>query len=69
MDFFDFLSYFCWIASGVLFLYMLIDFFKVNKEYDEEFLLSSREAADEIVMEERRLAEERERAAEEAKKK
>jgi hypothetical protein len=63
MDFFDFLSYFCWIASGLLFLWMLMDFFKVNKEYDEEFLLSSREAADEIVMEERRLADEREKQA------
>ena len=64
MDFFDFLSYFCWIVSGLLFLYMLVDFFRVNKEYDEEFLLSSREAADEIVMEERRLADEREKQAE-----
>jgi hypothetical protein len=64
MDFFDFLSYFCWIVSIILFLYLLIDFFKVNKEYDEEFLLSSREAADEIVMEERKLAEEREARAE-----
>ncbi len=68
MDFFDFLSYFCWIASGLLFLYMFMDFLKVNKEYDEEFLLSSREAADEIVLEERQLAEEREKKAEEAKK-
>ena len=42
---------------------MLVDFFRVNKEYDEEFLLSSREAADEIVMEERRLADEREKQA------
>jgi hypothetical protein len=64
MDFFDFLSIFCWIVSGLLFLYMLVDFFRVNKEYDEEFLLSSREAADEIVMEERRLADEREKQRE-----
>jgi hypothetical protein len=63
MDFFDFLSYFCWIVSAVLFIYLVADFFKVNKEYDEEYLTSSTEAADEIVEEERRRAAEREAAA------
>ena len=63
MDFFDFLSYGCWVVSAILFLYLVIDFFKVNKEYDEEFLLSSSEAADDIVEEERRLAREREAAS------
>lgn len=43
MDFWDFLSYAAWGASGVLFLWIFADAVRVGKEYDEDFLLSSRE--------------------------
>jgi hypothetical protein len=65
MDFFDILSWCCGGVSVILFIYLLVDFFKVNKEYDEDYLTSSTEAADEIVEEERRLAREREAKARE----
>lgn len=66
MDIFDILGYACWIVSAVLLLWMVVDFFKVNSEYDEEFLLSSREGHDEIAEQEKMYAAERERKAKES---
>ncbi|MFO0754543.1 MAG: hypothetical protein U0411_14615 [Thermodesulfovibrionales bacterium] len=62
MDFWDLLSYACWIASALLLLWMLIDFFRTGKEHAEEFLLSSREGHDEILEQERMFAEQRDKA-------
>lgn len=42
------MSYAAWIVSALLFLWILIDAFNVAKQYDEEFLMSSREGADEL---------------------
>ncbi len=44
----DILSYLAWGTSGLLLLWILVDAFKVSKQYDEEFLMSSREGADEL---------------------
>lgn len=49
----------CWILSAGLIGWMFIDFLRTNKEYDEDFLLSSREGHDEIAEQERMFAEQR----------
>jgi hypothetical protein len=42
------LGWAAWIGSAVLLLWMVWDFFRVNKEFGEEILLSSREGVDEL---------------------
>lgn len=37
-----------WIASAAIFLYLLVDFFIVNRSHSEDALLSSREGVDEL---------------------
>lgn len=49
MDFWDILSYAAWIVSAALLGWMLMDAIRVNREYDEELLTSSREGADELL--------------------
>lgn len=49
MDTWDLLEYAAWGISGVLLLWMLIDTIRVNNEYDEDLLMSSREGADELL--------------------
>lgn len=49
MDFWDILTYIAWILSAVLLLWMLMDAIRVNREYDEDLLISSREGADELL--------------------
>jgi len=49
MDFWDLLTYAAWIVSAALLLWMLIDMIRVNNEYDEDFLISSQEGADELL--------------------
>lgn len=49
MDFWDFLSYAAWIISAGLLLWMLMDAIRINREYDEDLLISSREGADELL--------------------
>lgn len=49
MDFWDILSYAAWIFSAGLLLWMLMDTIRVNREYDEDLLISSREGADELL--------------------
>lgn len=43
MDFLDVLSYLAWAASAMLLLWIVVDAMSVSKQYDEEFLMSSRE--------------------------
>jgi hypothetical protein len=62
MDIFNLLGIACWVASGILLLWMLVDFFKTNSAFDEEFLLSSREGHDEITEQEKMFAAERDEA-------
>lgn len=49
MDFWDVLSYAAWIASALLLGWMLMDTLRVNREYDEDLLISSREGVDELI--------------------
>jgi len=49
MDFWDILSYAAWIVSAGLLLWMLMDAIRINREYDEDLLISSREGADELL--------------------
>jgi hypothetical protein len=37
-----------WVASALLFLWMVWDFLRVNKDFGEDVLLSSREGVDEL---------------------
>ncbi len=43
MDFLDVLSYLAWGVSTILLLWIVVDAVSVSKQYDEEFLMSSRE--------------------------
>lgn len=43
MGFFDILPYLAWTISIVLLGWIVADAFRVSKQYDEEFLMSSRE--------------------------
>ncbi len=38
-----------WIGSALLLLWILVDALRVNREYDEDILLSSREGYDEMI--------------------
>lgn len=49
MDIWDFVSYAAWAASALLLLWMVVDAIRVNREYDEGLLLSSREGSDELL--------------------
>jgi hypothetical protein len=49
MDFWDLLSYAAWVGSALLLLWMVADAIRVNREYDESLLLSSREGSDELL--------------------
>lgn len=43
MDFWNILSYAAWGISALLFLWIVADAIRVGKEYEEDFLMSSRE--------------------------
>ncbi len=43
MDFYDVISYLAWAVSAILLLWIVVDAVSVSKQYDEEFLMSSRE--------------------------
>lgn len=49
MNYWDIMSYAAWVISGLILLWLIIDFVRVNRDYDEEFLVSSREAYDELI--------------------
>ncbi len=49
MDFWTLLTYAAWGISALLLLWTLYDTIRVNAEYDEELLISSREGADELL--------------------
>ena len=49
MDIWDILSYAAWAGSAALLIWMLMDTLRVNREYDEDILISSREGADELL--------------------
>ena len=47
----DMLGWAAWIISAAIFLWLLVDFARVNARYGEEALLSSREGVDELFPE------------------
>lgn len=49
MDFWDIFEFFAWGVSALLFLWMIADAVRVNREFSEDLLLSSREGIDEIL--------------------
>lgn len=49
MDIWTLMEYAAWILSAALLLWMVADMVRVNREYDEDLLLSSREGADELL--------------------
>ena len=51
MDIWNIATYAAWIISILLLVWMLIDAFSVSQQYDEEFLMSSREGAEELTTE------------------
>ncbi len=48
MNFWDILSYAAWGISAVLLLWIVVDAISVSQQYDEEFLMSSREGVEEL---------------------
>ncbi|MFM9912883.1 MAG: hypothetical protein ACKVN9_05060 [Methylophilaceae bacterium] len=49
MNFWQLLSYAAWGLSALMLLWMLADAMSVSKQYDEEYLMSSREGAEELT--------------------
>ncbi len=45
----DLLTYAAWSLSAIMLVWMVVDAIMVSSQYDEEFLLSSREGEDDIV--------------------
>lgn len=49
MDIWDIASYAAWAVSGLILLWMVADAIKVNRDFDENLLMSSREGVDELI--------------------
>lgn len=49
MSYWQILEYAAWAGSALLLLWLVADFLRVNRQYSEDFLLSSREAYDELL--------------------
>lgn len=43
MNIWDILSYVTWVISAILLIWIVVDAISVSQQYDEEFLMSSRE--------------------------
>jgi hypothetical protein len=54
MDIWTLLEYAAWAASALLILWMLMDASRVNRDFGEDVLLSSREGEDELAEEQHR---------------
>jgi hypothetical protein len=49
MVFWNILMYIAWGLSAIMLVWMLVDAFMVSSQYDEEYLMSSREGAEDEV--------------------
>jgi hypothetical protein len=49
MTIWDIMTYAAWGISGLLLLWMLADMIRVDREYEEDLLMSSREGVDELI--------------------
>ena len=55
MDFWNIMEYAAWGLSALIFVWLLVDAARVNREYDEGLLTSSREGELEQVSEKHKL--------------
>ena len=49
MGFWNILMYTAWGVSAIMLVWMVVDAFMVSSQYDEEYLMSSREGAEDEV--------------------
>ena len=49
MGFWNVLMYSAWSLSAILLTWMVVDAFMVSSQYDEEYLMSSREGAEDSI--------------------
>ena len=49
MEIWNVLMYAAWSLSAILLVWMVVDAFMVSSQYDEEYLMSSREGAEDDV--------------------
>ncbi len=49
MTFWDVLTYVAWSLSAIMLVWMVVDAFMVSSQYEEEFLMSSREGEDDVI--------------------
>ena len=50
MGFWDILVYVAWSISAVMLVWMVVDAFMISSQYDEEYLMSSREGREDDVV-------------------
>lgn len=55
MDFWNYAEYAAWGLSGLFALLMLVDWFRIDTTYSEEFLTSSREGELEAMTEQHKI--------------
>lgn len=49
MSVWDILGYIAWAIAAAMAIWMVTDAIRVQREYSEDFLMSSREGADELL--------------------
>ena len=49
MEIWNVLMYAAWSLSAILLVWMVVDAFMISSQYDEEYLMSSREGAEDDV--------------------
>jgi hypothetical protein len=59
MKFWDILVYAAWSISAVMLVWMVVDAFMISSQYDEEYLMSSREGGEGDVVHGVHMEEER----------
>lgn len=50
MGFWNILMYLAWGLSAIMLVWMVVDAFMVSSQYDEEYLMSSREGGEDDVV-------------------
>lgn len=59
MSFWDILVYAAWSISAVMLVWMVVDAFMISSQYDEAYLMSSREGGEDDVVHGVHLEEEK----------
>ncbi|MES2181964.1 MAG: hypothetical protein V4493_07675 [Pseudomonadota bacterium] len=50
MEFWNILEYVAWGLAAIMLVWMVVDAFMISSQYDEEYLMSSREGGEEDVV-------------------